>query len=179
MTRQAFDDFNVSFGDLYSPAGQNWLAKTFPDLVPSVPLLAERTLDLGVENPFAIDNLIVHPRLRSRPVAPVLRTEGAVNGLIKFRFQLKQDQRSNPRRPMYDSSTPENTERANNPFLNPLPNLPRDFGRGMKLEATDAKLLKFCTIYHPWTADNTANYARYCCFLYWQDTPSGVERLSE
>ena len=144
-----------------------------------MPLLAERTLDLSVENPFAIDNVVVHPRLRSRPIAPVLRTEGAVDGLIKFRFQLKQNQSSNPRRPTYDNSTRETTERAHNPFLNPLPNLPRDFGRGMKLEATDAKLLKFCTFHHPCTANNTANNARHCCFLHWEDTPTGIERLFE
>lgn len=50
---------------------------------------------------------------------------------------------------MHDDPARESTEHARNPFTNPLPNLPRDFGRGLKLDATDAKLLKFCILFYP------------------------------
>ncbi|KAL8729382.1 MAG: hypothetical protein Q9166_004775 [cf. Caloplaca sp. 2 TL-2023] len=87
----------------------------------------------------------MHPRMKSRPIAPVLRSDGAVNGLVKFRYQVKQGAAAAGRNE-YPGTDEDASEQQDNPFLNPCPNLPKDFGRGMKLNATDANLLRFYTV---------------------------------
>ncbi|KAL8687405.1 MAG: hypothetical protein Q9218_006414 [Villophora microphyllina] len=143
-----FDAFAAHNEHEFSPAVNQWFLDNFPDLNPSVPVIADRRVDIGVSNPFAVDQVILHPRMKSRPVVPQLRSDGAVNGLIKFRYHVEQGTAAADRNA---SSSSRNLDRAaseqqDNPFLNPCPNLPKDFGRGMKLSATDANLLRFYTV---------------------------------
>lgn len=71
--------------------------------------------------------------------------DGAINGLVKFRIQFKQDKAPGRRSRMnWTSNENRQSTPEPDPFLNPTPNLPPDFGRGVKLDATDAKLMKFC-----------------------------------
>lgn len=121
-----------------------WFQHNFPDLGPSVPKAAERKLEIGFLNPFAVDQVILHPCMKSRPVMPAWRSEGAVSGLIKFRYHIKQGAAAAASRNVSSDTAHNASEQQDNPFLNPCPNLPKDFGRGMKLSATDASLLKFC-----------------------------------
>ncbi|KAL8897114.1 MAG: hypothetical protein Q9207_007375 [Kuettlingeria erythrocarpa] len=141
-----FDDSFTLNDTEISPALGQWFQQAFPDLGPSVPVLAERRLDLGISSPFAVDQVILHPRMKSRPVVPRVRSEGAVSGLIKFRYHLKQGAAAGARGRASSGTTENANEQQDNPFLNPCPNLPKDFGRGMKLSATDASLLKFYTV---------------------------------
>lgn len=71
--------------------------------------------------------------------------DGAINGLVKFRIQFKQNKAPGQRSRMnWASNENHQSIPEPNPFLNPAPNLPPDFGRGVKLDATDAMLMKFC-----------------------------------
>ncbi|KAL8928156.1 MAG: hypothetical protein Q9208_001866 [Pyrenodesmia sp. 3 TL-2023] len=146
-SKRSFDDSFTLTDNNLSPAVGRWFQQSFPDLGPSVPVLAERKVDFGVPNPFAVDQVILHPRMKSRPVVPRVRSEGAVSRLIKFRYHLKQGATTAAAGRNAYSGTAENAgEQQDNPFLNPCPNLPKDFGRGMKSSATDASLLKFYTV---------------------------------
>ena len=175
-----FGDFSTSFEDRFSPAVNQWFQQNFPDLGPSVPKAAERKLEAGVSNPFALDQVIVHPRMKSRPVMPAWRSEGAVDGFIKFRYHFKQGAAATARRNASSDPADNASEQQDNPFLNPCPNLPKDFGRGMKLSATDASLLKFCrypeTILKLWYF---LRLHRHSGLLFGENTPPRVEWLSQ
>ena len=58
-----FGEFSTSYADRFSPAVNQWFQQNFPDLGPSVPKAAERKLEIGVFNPFAVDQVILHPRM--------------------------------------------------------------------------------------------------------------------
>ena len=139
-----FDIFSTSNEGTLDPAVNQWLQENFPDLVPSVPVLSERRVEVGVSNPFALEQVILHPRMKSRPTRSVKRTEGVVSGLIKFHYKMKQNTAGTGQNANSREDKPPSEEQQN-PFLKSCPNLPKDFGRGMKLSATDASLLKFCT----------------------------------
>jgi hypothetical protein len=95
-----------------------------------------------------VNGFTLHPRLEagSTPQAPLVRG-GAVNGLVKFRM-LQKDKRAQQRTAQSQLKTrmeeAEDRTRTNHPLLQPLPSLPADFGRGLKLDKTDEFLFKFC-----------------------------------
>lgn len=144
-------DFQEVNPPLASPGSDHipkWFRDQFPDFVPSTPPLSEHKYPFGVQNPFETDGTIIHPRLEagSKPQAPLVQS-GAVNGLVKFRMLQKEreSQRTAQSQLQHRMEEAEDRARADHPFLRPLPNLPADFGRGLKLDATDAFLFKFCT----------------------------------
>jgi hypothetical protein len=122
--------------------GQAWLEQT---LYPDVPSLEERFVDLTLDNPYSENAIVRHKTLRKALAMP---EDGAVNGYIKFRIRNADlDERSTKRAkslvgglsvPSRDTSSP-----SQSPFSN-IPYLPPDFGRGVKLDEVDSKLLKFC-----------------------------------
>lgn len=148
--------------DAASTAGEwlntdpRWFSDTFPDLTPTIPDLSDRVLDRDVSNPFDTPDSVIHPRLRKRAQTAFDLVAGSitVNGLVKFRLRLKNEKPRSPTQKERWTRVPQEAQGATvNPFLHPVLNLPPDFGRGMKLDATDAKLLKFYTV--AWCAGRT------------------------
>jgi hypothetical protein len=130
-----------------APLHDPFLVQQFPECFPSIPLLENRQVRLDMSNPFA-ENIIRHSALRQIPDA--LPGDGAVNGYLKFRFNKPETETAKP-------ALPQNTALAmasmgkhhrNVPTLpgtnDNIPCLPPDFGRNLKLDSTDNKLLKFC-----------------------------------
>jgi hypothetical protein len=116
--------------------------------VPSLPLLEERPVPYDILNPFRPESnqKIIHPRLRTRAISLFNTADRAINGLVKFRLHVKNDHSENFKsRQNWLADAATTRQHLDNPFLHPAPNLPPDFGRGIKMDATDAKLLKFCT----------------------------------
>ncbi len=110
----------------------------------------------GIANPFHTRDAIIHPRLRTRAQTAFDLIAGSVsvNGLVKCRLQFKSNKsRSWTQKERWAGFSQEAQKTTPNPFLHPVLNLPPDFGRGMKLDATDAKLLKFYTV--AWCAGRT------------------------
>ena len=140
---------NYPLASLGSDHIPQWFRDQFPDFVPSISPLSEHKYPFGLQNPFENNGTIIHPRLEagSKPQAPLVQS-GAVNGLVKFRMLRKErdSQRSAQSQLQHRMDEAEDRARAEHPFLRPLPNLPADFGRGLKLDATDAFLFKFCTL---------------------------------
>lgn len=127
--------------------GPDLLAQLFPELEPTVPLPEARTVSLAVPNPFAVEGTLEHPRIRSKVASLVLPTDGAVNGLIKFRLRAADRQHawSRPqgrlflRRGSSTESSEEHSQSGGPGFQ------PPDFGRDLHLDAEDYKLWNFCT----------------------------------
>lgn len=123
---------------------REWIAQI---LRPSLPLLEDRIVNLRLDNPYDDNGESRHKTLREEVFQP---QNGAVNGYIKFRIlDADLSDRNNRagllgqaalglhrRRKFQDSE-------AEGPFSH-VPRLPPDFGRGLKLNQTDSKLLKFC-----------------------------------
>lgn len=150
---------DVQDGDTYTEEESTapvpaWLAQAFPELCPTVPARGEQTFSLNLRNPFATNGTNRHPGLKRTALIP---EGGAVNGYIKFRLRMSdvEDQNS----PVLGkgkglaNSQPPNLMRQplqhmqHNPNAPPIdiPYLPPNFGRRLKLDDTDNKLLKFCT----------------------------------
>lgn len=116
-------------------------------LFPDVPDVSHRQLDLNLLNPFTEGSVGRYDKHR----AIVATTkEGEVNGYIKFRLQQTQAGFDEPtgtfgrnvfgKRHRQCPATMWKTPGA------VLPLLPPNFGRGLKLDTNDQKLLTFCTL---------------------------------
>ncbi|RVX74905.1 hypothetical protein B0A52_01182 [Exophiala mesophila] len=147
--KRNLQEANYPLASLGSDHIPQWFRDQFPDFVPSISPLSEHKYPFGLQNPFENNGTIIHPRLEagSKPQAPLVQS-GAVNGLVKFRMLRKErdSQRSAQSQLQHRMDEAEDRARAEHPFLRPLPNLPADFGRGLKLDATDAFLFKFYTL---------------------------------
>lgn len=114
-----------------------------PELFPSVPSIESRVVDTSMPNPFVSDvGKPRHPTLERRKA---VSKDGAVCGYIKFRIRSipsSTTTRGRLQRPNDEAAKPQ---RIFPDFLvERIPNLPPDFGRGIKLDSMDEKLLKFC-----------------------------------
>lgn len=117
-------------------------------LYPDLPSLEDRFIDLTLENPYEQNETARHVSLRPQMSEPL---EGAVNGYIKFRILNADfgDQNKHGARGLFRGNLPgmprQPTIMDKMPLLANIPLLPPDFGKGVKLDAVDNKLLKFCT----------------------------------
>ncbi len=140
---------------------QDWFMKVLPELFPTVPSIENRLVDLSISNPFADNVPIRHPALKATSFE---LENGVVNGYIKFRLRMADvdDQSTVDTRKRKSIFSPRlaSTDNRKLPPKLTLPTeivayLPPDFGRGLKFDQTDAKLLKFCMFnllflrYHP------------------------------
>lgn len=124
-----------------------WLYTYFPDLGPTLPSISQRTLPLGLDNPFHATYNITHPRLRARAKSCfAISTKEGVNGLVKFRLRPRKETGEYGLRQRFSTKQIHNADPSSSMALAPPTNLPPDFGRGLKLNATDAKLFKFYEI---------------------------------
>lgn len=142
------DDGSILYQTLNGADTIDPLADLFPDFAPSVPSLEERSVDLAVPNPFAVDGLTEHPRVTSQLEPVVIPPDGAINGLVKFRLRFDDlqvpDQQRMPLAMQKEKYTVQTTK---SPTTIGVPYLPPDFGRGLNLNRTDMKLLKFCEFF--------------------------------
>jgi hypothetical protein len=115
-----------------------------------------QTFSLNLCNPFTTNETNRHPRLKSTALLP---EDGAVNGYIKFRLRMSdvEDHKSpilgkgkgmaflaNSHPTSRPQQSFQNTQNMKAPS-NDIQYLPPNFGRRLKLDDTDNKLLKFCT----------------------------------
>ncbi|KFY16397.1 hypothetical protein V492_01382 [Pseudogymnoascus sp. VKM F-4246] len=127
---------------------EDWLAKALPELFPTVPLIEDRLVNLSISNPFADNVPVRHPGLKATSFQ---LEDGAVNGYIKFRLRIAdvEDQRgANAKKNIFAPRLAPSRDNRSLPIPLTLPGdivpyLPPDFGRGLKFDQTDAKLLKF------------------------------------
>ena len=147
--------------DLYAEeesatATQAWLAQALPELYPSIPSKEGQRFSLSLSNPFAANGSNRHPRLKSTAFLP---EDGAVNGYIKFRLRMSdiEDHRSpvlgkgkgmtflaNSQPKYRPQLSPQHMQQNSGAPPNDIQYLPPNFGRRLKLDDTDNKLLKFC-----------------------------------
>jgi hypothetical protein len=107
----------------------------------------QRTLPVGLNNPFHSTNNITHPRLRARAKSCcIASTKEGVNGLVKFRLRPGKETAGYGLLQRASKKQKQNADQSSSMFLRPPTNLPPDFGRGLRLNATDAKLFKFYEI---------------------------------
>ncbi|KAL8882246.1 MAG: hypothetical protein Q9198_000725 [Flavoplaca austrocitrina] len=126
--------------DLYD---SNVIADLFPSLLPSVPSPAGRAPDIAVSNPFQADGMLEHPRLRSEAKPVEVPVDGVINGLIKFRLrQNKEPEPVEMRRPQFLQRHMK-SRRPNPTTAQRVPYLPPEFGRGLRLDSMDLKLMQF------------------------------------
>jgi hypothetical protein len=152
------DGWNNSSGTPEDQETRRFLLEQFPELFPSLPRTDERNVSLDVPNPFEEGSAAHHPSLKSAPSS--LPEDGGVNGLIKFRLRISDTDTNKPvpyRQGLLDKSplrfgrqhpqppsVPTDGQHAQGPGIGVVPSLPPDFGRGLNLDTTDSKLLKFC-----------------------------------
>lgn len=121
-----------------------------------MPAREGQTFSLNLRNPFVTNEANRHPGLKRTALIP---EDGAVNGYIKFRLRMSDVEDHNPPAlgkgkglASLANSQPSNLMRQpaqhmqHNPNASPIdiPYLPPNFGRRLKLDDTDNKLLKFC-----------------------------------
>ena len=130
------------------PGIQNWLTDQLPFLFSvEVPLLEQRHVDLGVENPFE-DGTIVRYTDRERGKKNVGKN-GAVNSYIKFRIRQTDGYQSEAPKGGRRLSMSSNSSRVSTNLNLPqdlIPYLPPNFGKKWTLDETDNKLLRFCRL---------------------------------
>lgn len=116
----------------------------FPSSAVGLPIRGSKKASLDLANPFSDGLAIRHPKLRETTDLP---QGGGVNGYVKFRLRAADFDGSAP--PMSHNVFNKTTLGVHhrtvpeNPFQS-IPLLPPDFGKGLKLDAMDSKLLKFC-----------------------------------
>ena len=123
----------------------NLIADLFPSLLPSVPSPVDRAPDVAVSNPFQADGVLEHPRLRSEAKPVEVPVDGVINGLIKFRLHQDKepDESVEMRRPQFLQRYMK-SRKPNPTTARGVPYLPPEFGRGLKLDPMDLKLMRFC-----------------------------------
>lgn len=114
-----------------------------PELFPSVPSIESRVVDTSLPNPFTSDiGKPRHPTLERRKA---LSKDGAVCGYIKFRIRsIPSSTTTRGRLQPTNDEAPKQQRIFPNLLVERISNLPPDFGRGVKLDSMDEKLLKFC-----------------------------------
>ena len=121
-------------------------------MLPSVPDIADRTLERQITNPYLIDGITHHPKHEHWKKTAIGINVKEVNGLLKFvrkvtdkaaqapayggNFHPSVFCAPTPRRPTSSGPVSE--------ILRHLPWLPPDFGRGFKMSPQDESLLRFC-----------------------------------
>jgi hypothetical protein len=114
-------------------------------LFPNVPDVAHRQVNLNLLNPFSEGSIGRYDKPRA-----ILATtkEGEVNGYIKFRLQHTQAGFDEPTRLFGRSGFRQHHRQfPTTMWKTPgaiVPLLPPNFGRGLKLDTNDQKLLTFC-----------------------------------
>jgi hypothetical protein len=124
----------------------------FPDLLPSVPSLQERTLDIHIANPFDADGIPHHPKRSHWKETAIGVNVKEVNGLVKFARKTTEKSADVPPerricRQTTQGPTISNQMTNSRPMVDILrhtPWLPPDFGRGFHMTAQDESLLRFC-----------------------------------
>lgn len=149
-------DDDLYGGEEATTEAQVWLAQAMPELYPSIPSKEGQSFSLSLSNPFAANGSNRHPRLKSTAFLP---EDGAVNGYIKFRLRMSdvEDHRSpvlgkgkgitflgNSQPRHRTQLSPQHMQQNSGAPPNDIQYLPPNFGRRLKLDDTDNKLLKFC-----------------------------------
>jgi hypothetical protein len=124
----------------------------FPDLLPSVPSLQERTLDTHIANPFDADGIPHHSKRSHWKETAIGVNVKEVNGLVKFARKTTAKSADVPserriRRQTIQGPTISNqmtNSRLRVDILRHMPWLPPNFGRGFHMTAQDESLLRFC-----------------------------------
>jgi hypothetical protein len=150
------DDDGLYAEEEATTAAQAWLAQALPELYPSIPAKEGQKFSLSLSNPFATNGSNRHPRLKSTAFLP---EDGAVNGYIKFRLRMSdvEDHRSpvlgkgkgitflaNSQPKHRTQLSPQRVPHGSGAPPIDIQYLPPNFGRRLKLDDTDNKLLKFC-----------------------------------
>lgn len=129
---------------------QQMLMTELPELFPDIPALTDRFVNLGLANPYADNGPIRHAKIRDMAMLP---EDGGVNGYIKFRLRMAdvESDANMQKKTVFDQNRQlgKQIQGETNPApfgldRQQIPNLPPDFGRGLKLDKVDGKLLKFC-----------------------------------
>ncbi|KAL8714149.1 MAG: hypothetical protein Q9220_001877 [cf. Caloplaca sp. 1 TL-2023] len=123
---------------------QQWLRENFPELYPSLPLIEDRVVEPGLDNPYIDNGTAHHLHLRSNKRSDF---DGlADNGLIKFRLRMTETS-SNVSKTQREFSTQRTLgiHHRPHPHLSQpdVPLLPPDFGRGLNLNESD-NLVAYC-----------------------------------
>lgn len=124
----------------------------FPDLLPSVPSLQERTLDIHIANPFDAAGNPHHPKRGHWKETAIGVSVKEVNGLVKFARKTTETLAGVPperRSSRQTSQGPTISNQMTNSrpavdILRHMPWIPPDFGRGFHMTAQDESLLRFC-----------------------------------
>ena len=130
---------------------QQSFSAILPELYPSLPLLGHRAPVVGMPNPF-IKNSTEHYLFENR-MSFAVPEDGEVNGYIKFRLRVTEAS-GNTRQPKKQATFDQvamavHHRRIPGVPTEKLPYLPPDFGRTMRLDPTDHKLLRFCKLSTP------------------------------
>ena len=126
------------------------LRESCPELYPSLLLLENRNVDLGLSNPFSGHAAARHAKLR--PKQEAMTADGIVNGLIKFRMSSATRNTDNSPEPSPSRMITKSTMRVHHrpiPALHPSAHVPCEAGAfgldsKLRLDTTDSNLLKFC-----------------------------------
>ena len=95
-------------------------------------------------NPFRTEGTPEHPRLRSDPSNVEIPSHGEINGLIKFRLRPESEPLPTEVRQgqLCQKQMAPHKRRAGTAYV--VSYLPPDFGRNLKLDPMDSKLMRFC-----------------------------------
>ena len=116
----------------------------YPSHVPSVPGSPTRTISI-IPNPYATRGIPEHPRIRAQLKAAIEGDEGAHAGMIKFRIRMHDAQpTSAPARESYLHRQALSRARGSKESNHSVAFLPPNFGRNLRLDLTDSRLMKFC-----------------------------------
>jgi hypothetical protein len=130
--------------------------QALPELYPSLPSKEGQAFSLTFCNPFTTNESNRHPRLKTTAFIP---EDGTVNGYIKFRLRMSdvEDHKSqvlgmrkglavlaNSHPTSLQQQPPQHMQYNSRASPNDIQYLPPNFGRRLKLDDTDNKLLKFC-----------------------------------
>jgi hypothetical protein len=119
------------------------LLDRLPELFPSVPALESRVVDFAIPNPFAYESETPrHASLEKRRASKP--GDVAVNGYIKFRLRAVSQSTSTHGQLQIPQPAPKFRQQFPRTPFERVPVLPPHFGRGIKLDSMDEKLLKFC-----------------------------------
>ncbi|CAG5153244.1 uncharacterized protein ALTATR162_LOCUS3096 [Alternaria atra] len=140
------DGEDTQDGNGISPdESRRWLLDVFPEESLRLPRAADQHPTLNFENPY-LDGIVKrHPTLRKSSYS---QDPEGVNGYIKFRLQAADfDNDTGPASRRFQQPTLGKHHRS--PLLAPpdsVPKLPLGFGKGLKLDKMDSKLLTFYTV---------------------------------
>ena len=122
----------------------DWFKQVVPQMVPSLPTMEHRQVDLDIVNPFAVDS---EDRYASKRQAVFnLPNNGAVNSYMKFRIQSRPATESNntQRRSSYRPSVTAHERTVPDEQGSSVALLPPGFERHNKFGENDSNLLRFC-----------------------------------